>query len=192
MFNIMGVRGKPKEPVRRRRHCKPWKSYLISSIPKFLRALFLHHEHCATLHHGHRSTAQSTTFLTMNRPQRYNAKARSSVAGGSHKKGKAKKTHSEDPPAVEGQADTNADILEHKAEEDKERDRRERMKREVRLLCLSVLEYGCNIRPCGISSCWNNRRAKLRVRSGNVSTSISYVFRGTCGLLYCNYNHSTG
>lgn len=96
----------------------------------------------------------------MNRPQRYNAKARSSVAGGSHKKGKAKKTHSEDPPAVEGQADTNADILEHKAEEDKERDRRERMKREVRPLCFSVPEYGCNIRLCGISQLLEQSQSK--------------------------------
>lgn len=70
----------------------------------------------------------------MHRPQRFNAKARSSVAGGSHKKGKAKKTHSEGSPHVEENADTNADILEHKAEEDRERDRRERLKREVRCI----------------------------------------------------------
>lgn len=76
----------------------------------------------------------------MHRPQRYNAKARSS-----HKKGKAKKTRSEGPAPTEDDADTNGDILEHKAEEDKERERRERMKREVHRLIISDLSSQLNV-----------------------------------------------
>lgn len=78
----------------------------------------------------------------MHRPQRYNAKARSA-----HKKGKAKKTRSEGPALAKDHVDTNADILEHKAEEDRERERRERMKREVRRMILCSVDLELNM--CG-------------------------------------------
>lgn len=60
------------------------------------------------------------------RPERYNAKARKSVAGGSSHKRKAPKiTKNEET------TDPNAEILELRPQEEKERNRREIMKQEV-------------------------------------------------------------
>jgi ATP-dependent RNA helicase DHX37/DHR1 len=62
------------------------------------------------------------------RPERYNAKARRSVAGGSsHKKHKKKKPETLAVDSV----DTNAEILEHKSREEKETSRRETLRQEV-------------------------------------------------------------
>ncbi|KAI0061700.1 P-loop containing nucleoside triphosphate hydrolase protein [Artomyces pyxidatus] len=64
----------------------------------------------------------------MHKTPRHNAKARQSAAGSSHKKGKTR--HKTDSSATEP-ADTNAEVLEHKSTEDKELDRKERMKQEL-------------------------------------------------------------
>ena len=62
----------------------------------------------------------------MNRPARFNAKARNSTAGSSHKRGKSRSS-SRKQLAV----DTNADIVQHKSAEEKELGRREQLKQEV-------------------------------------------------------------
>jgi hypothetical protein len=63
----------------------------------------------------------------MNRPERFNAKARlNSAVGSSHKRGK-KRSGSGKPLAV----DTNADIVQRKSIEEKELSRREELKQEV-------------------------------------------------------------
>ena len=82
----------------------------------------------------------------MHRPARYNAKARQ---GGTHKKGKsAKRKSTTSAPATEaapahipGQAedrdrDANADVLERKSVEEKEADRRLKLRQQVRLSLL--------------------------------------------------------
>lgn len=67
----------------------------------------------------------------MNRPERFNAKARrSSSLATSHKRGKQRrlKRHSE--------VDTNPEILPRKSTEEKELDRREQLKKEVSVYLL--------------------------------------------------------
>jgi len=64
------------------------------------------------------------------RPERFNARARKSVVGGSsHKKKKTKK----EKEAVEEDVNPNAEILEHKTNEEKETTRREILRQEVRM-----------------------------------------------------------
>jgi hypothetical protein len=63
----------------------------------------------------------------MNRPERFNSKARRSSATSSHKRGKQR--HPKSQPA----ADTNLEIVQHKSTEEKELDRREQLKQEVRV-----------------------------------------------------------
>ncbi|KAI0320190.1 P-loop containing nucleoside triphosphate hydrolase protein [Amylostereum chailletii] len=67
----------------------------------------------------------------MHRPERYNAKARKSIAGSSHKRGKTRAKK----PSTEGCAtelvDANTDILEHKTAEAKDADKKERMRQEL-------------------------------------------------------------
>jgi ATP-dependent RNA helicase DHX37/DHR1 len=64
------------------------------------------------------------------RSERYNAKARRSVAGGSsHKKHKKKKPETVAMDSV----DTNAEILEHKSREEKDTNRRETLRQEVNI-----------------------------------------------------------
>jgi ATP-dependent RNA helicase DHX37/DHR1 len=65
----------------------------------------------------------------MHRPERYNAKAR---AGGSHKKGKSKKKHTDQADGSAQEADANAEVVERKSEADKEQDRRTKMRQQVR------------------------------------------------------------
>jgi hypothetical protein len=66
----------------------------------------------------------------MNRPQRFNAKARRSSATSSHKRGKHR--HPKTQPAT----DTNLEVVQHKSTEEKELDRREQLKKEVRVYSL--------------------------------------------------------
>jgi ATP-dependent RNA helicase DHX37/DHR1 len=61
--------------------------------------------------------------------ERYNAKARASTAGVSHKKGKVKKNRSTLVPPEEN--DVNSLMHVPKTEEERELDRKERMKQEV-------------------------------------------------------------
>jgi ATP-dependent RNA helicase DHX37/DHR1 len=71
------------------------------------------------------------------RPERHNAKARRSVAGGSsHKKHKKKKPETLAVDSV----DTNAEILEHKSPEEKETSRREALRQEVTInkVCVEI------------------------------------------------------
>lgn len=67
--------------------------------------------------------------------ERFNAKARSSTAGTSHKKKKRTKKTTEDEPEhhAEGYslADPNAEIVVPKSQEAKEKDRREKLRQEV-------------------------------------------------------------
>ncbi|THH12553.1 hypothetical protein EW146_g7588 [Bondarzewia mesenterica] len=65
------------------------------------------------------------------RPERYNAKARQSVAGSSHKKGKVRNKKHDDEASKDSPVNTNAEILEHKCVEEKELDRKEKMKQEL-------------------------------------------------------------
>lgn len=61
------------------------------------------------------------------RPERYNAKARRSIVGGSsHKRKKNKK------PSTVDTVDPNAEVLEHRPQEEKEATRREVLRQEVR------------------------------------------------------------
>ena len=64
-----------------------------------------------------------TTLMMMNRPTRFNAKARQNSAGSSHKRGKSSRKQL----AV----DTNANIVQRKSTEEKELSRREQLKQEV-------------------------------------------------------------
>lgn len=59
----------------------------------------------------------------MNRPARFNAKARRNGASSSHKRGKSR--------SKQLAADTNADIVQHKSTEEKELDRREQLRQEL-------------------------------------------------------------
>jgi ATP-dependent RNA helicase DHX37/DHR1 len=69
------------------------------------------------------------------RPERFNAKARKSIAGGSsHKKKKFKKSKD----TLEDDVDPNAEILPHKTSEEKEATRREILKQEVRTFSVTV------------------------------------------------------
>ena len=72
------------------------------------------------------------------RPERYNSKARQSTAGPSHKKGKIrnKQTGSTVPEAEP--VDVNSDILTRKTTEAREADKRERLRRQVRFLSVTV------------------------------------------------------
>ena len=86
------------------------------------------------LHHGHSFSAGPIsllpeTTLIMNRPERFNAKARrNSAVASSHKRGKNRSSSSSGKqPAV----DTNVDIVERKSIEEKELSRREELKQEV-------------------------------------------------------------
>jgi hypothetical protein len=64
---------------------------------------------------------------TMIKPERFNAKARrSSTAGSSHKRGKHR-------PKKQPDMDTNSEIIQRKTAEEKELDRREQLKKEVRV-----------------------------------------------------------
>jgi hypothetical protein len=64
----------------------------------------------------------------MNRPERFNAKARrSGSTASSHKRGKQRR-HKRQPIT---DADTNPEILPRKSTEEKEIDRREQLKKEV-------------------------------------------------------------
>ena len=65
------------------------------------------------------------------RPERYNAKARHSVAGSSHKKSKTR-TKKHDGAPEQQPVDPNAEVLELKSLEAKELDRRAKMRQEVR------------------------------------------------------------
>lgn len=67
----------------------------------------------------------------MNRPQRFNAKARRSGATFSHKRGKQRYPKTQPAPA-----DTNLEVVQHKSTEQKKLDRREQLKKEVRLYSL--------------------------------------------------------
>jgi ATP-dependent RNA helicase DHX37/DHR1 len=62
------------------------------------------------------------------RPERFNARARKSIAGGSsHKKKKFKKAKD----TLEDDVDPNAEILQHKTSEEREATRREILRQEV-------------------------------------------------------------
>ena len=80
------------------------------------------------------STSLSFSHMTQRKERvRHNAKARQS----SHKQRKVKKTkasHEED--GLNAPVDSNADILQHKSEEQKENDRREKLKQEV---CMQLI-----------------------------------------------------
>jgi hypothetical protein len=67
--------------------------------------------------------SETRTTLVMNRPARFNAKARRNGASSSHKRGKSR--------SKQLAADTNADIVQHKSTEEKELDRREQLRQEV-------------------------------------------------------------
>ena len=64
--------------------------------------------------------------------QRYNAKARQSTVGGSSHKKKGKRKLQEPPPQDASEVDPNAEIVVPKSEEQKELDRREKLRQEVR------------------------------------------------------------
>lgn len=62
----------------------------------------------------------------MNRPARFNAKARRNSAGSSHKRGKSRSS-----PSKQLAVDTNADIVQRKSTKEKELSRREQLRQEV-------------------------------------------------------------
>jgi ATP-dependent RNA helicase DHX37/DHR1 len=69
------------------------------------------------------------------RPERFNARARKSIAGGSsHKKKKFKKSKD----TLEDEVDPNAEILQPKTSEEREATRREILRQEVRTLSVPV------------------------------------------------------
>jgi ATP-dependent RNA helicase DHX37/DHR1 len=64
----------------------------------------------------------------MNRPERFNAKARrGSTAASSHKRGKQRR------PKTQPAADSNLETIQRKSTEEKELDRKEQLKKEVRV-----------------------------------------------------------
>ena len=75
------------------------------------------------------------------RGERFNAKARASTAGGSRKKGKGKKAiivpKDHDQPRAPVGADSNSEVLAMQTPEDRENERREKIRLEV---CSSSLE----------------------------------------------------
>jgi len=72
--------------------------------------------------------------------ERFNAKARRSVAGGSsHKKKKVKKLPKDEGEGL-GLPDANAEILVEKTKEEREQRRREFLRQEVCLVTLQVYE----------------------------------------------------
>ena len=76
------------------------------------------------------------------RPERFNARARKSVAGGSsHKKKKFKKLKD----AKEENVDPNAEILQLKTGEEKEATRREILRQEVRVFSVTVRHPDCSL-----------------------------------------------
>lgn len=64
--------------------------------------------------------------------EKFNAKARQSTAG-SRKRGKPKKTKTEGELSAVVTVDSNADIFIPKTKEEKEQDRKEKLRQEVRL-----------------------------------------------------------
>jgi hypothetical protein len=80
---------------------------------------------CACLLSPHYSTQLSSI---MNGPERFNSKARkSSATASSHKRGKQRRLKGQ--PA----ADTNLEVVQRKSTEEKELNRREQLKEEVRV-----------------------------------------------------------
>lgn len=72
------------------------------------------------------------------RPERFNARARKSIAGGSsHKKKKFKKSKD----ALEEDVDPNAEILQHKTSAEKEATRREILRQEVRAFSVTERHF---------------------------------------------------
>ena len=101
----------------------------------------------------------------MNRQERFNAKARrSSTIASSHKRGKQRR------PKKQPAADTNAEIVQSKSAEEKELDRKEQLRREVRFNPLHTIYPG--LTRCSYSPSPSQRR---RARRGRGWISISCV-----------------
>ena len=100
----------------------------------------------------------------MNRPERFNAKARRSSATSSHKRGK--QSRSKRQPV----ADTNPEVLPRKSTEEKEIDRREELKKEVRVLRPYMLARSYPIGPRSYSRSLSRRHRARRGR-GWINTS---------------------
>jgi len=82
----------------------------------------------------------------MNRPERFNSKARNgSVAASSHKRGKRRRLKKQ--PA----ADTNLEVVQRKSTEDKELHRREQLKKEVRANLLHTTSISLVLVTCAVS-----------------------------------------
>ena len=90
----------------------------------------------------------------MNRTrERFNAKARQSTAGSHKKKGK-RPNKGGDSSGTQESSNPNAEIVVPKTEEQKELDRKEKLKQEVYSNYISILQYTCfNIFWCILVAC---------------------------------------
>lgn len=109
---------------------------ILSPVPKVL--FFSRLQRRRLVHASSRHSTQLSSL--MNRPERFNAKARrSSSTASSHKRGKQRR------PKRQHVAETSPEILPRKSTEEKELGRREQLKEEVRVLyflhATSVLPY---------------------------------------------------
>lgn len=81
----------------------------------------------------------------MNRPKRFNEKARqSSSIASSHKRGKQRR------PRVQSAADTNLETVQRKSTEEKDLDRREQLKKEVRVTPLETISVSPVVVACTV------------------------------------------
>lgn len=123
----------------------------------------------------------------MNRTrERFNAKARQSVAG-SHKKKKGKRSITDkDPSGVQEPCNPNADIVVPKSEEQKELDRKEKLKQEVRFPYSSG--FRTNPNACTFYSYLHNKspRFRARRRNGWRNTLCVYMIPRETVSLYSN------
>jgi len=98
----------------------------------------------------HASSHYSTQLSSiMNRPERFNSKARKSgAATSSHKRGKQRRLKRQLA------TDTNLEVVQHKSTEEKELDRREQLKKEVRVNSLHTASISLVVvtRPVSIKS----------------------------------------
>lgn len=93
----------------------------------------------------------------------YNAKARGSTAGGSRKKGKPKKKSQASQSQASVESDPNASIITPKSEEEKDKDRKEKLLQEVCCCDEIYMRLLYSIAPCSLLVRVNrNGRAKRR------------------------------
>lgn len=82
--------------------------------------------------------------------ERFNAKARQSTAGGKKRK-RARLEDADTKLEAETQRDTNAEIIELKTKEQKEADRRERLRKEASLFVIVINDTALTSPRCNYS-----------------------------------------